>query len=481
MNKNKTAVFTHELMTQLGFPTGALIGAAVKAGKALLAAGDLPDAAVARLAELAHAPERFDAHPLLAGLAAQLTAHRSAQPMFDSGLALTAKPYTTYGAANIDPAAIAQMDAAMSLPVSVAGALMPDAHLGYGLPIGGVLAVEDAVIPYAVGVDIACRMRLSVFELSPIVLGQQKDKFEKAIRNNTRFGAGVEWRPPQEDEVLDDADWSALSQLRSLKDKAARQLGTSGSGNHFVEFGALDITEANALDGLPAGKYLALLSHSGSRGVGFAIANTYSKIAKEMHPELAQRGGDLSHLGWLPMNSSPGREYWLAMNLAGRFAAANHRVIHKLVAKAAGLKAVAVVENHHNFAWVEQLADGREVYVHRKGATPAGTGVLGVIPGSMGDPGYVVRGRGNAAALNSASHGAGRAMSRTAALAKITKPMRDQYLRDKGVTLLGGGLDEAPQAYKNINEVIGAQSELVDILARFTPKVVMMSDDPHDI
>ena len=142
MNKNKTAVFTHELMTQLGFPTGALIGAAVKAGKALLAAGDLPDAAVARLAELVHAPERFDAHPLLADLAAQLTAHRSAQPQFDSGLALSAKPYTSYGVANIDPAAISQMDNAMRLPVSVAGALMPDAHVGYGLPIGGVLATE---------------------------------------------------------------------------------------------------------------------------------------------------------------------------------------------------------------------------------------------------------------------------------------------------------------------------------------------------
>lgn len=401
--------------------------------------------------------------------------------MPDTSLKQTPTPYQTFGAAHIDPAAIAQMDAAMSLPVSIAGALMPDAHVGYGLPIGGVLAVEGAVIPYAVGVDIACRMRMSVFDMSPIVLGQQKDKFEKAIRNNTRFGAGVEWKPPQDDPVLDDPDWEALPQLRSLKGKAARQLGTSGSGNHFVEFGELDISEANALSGLPAGKYLALLSHSGSRGVGFAIANTYSKIAKEMHPELAQRGGDLSHLGWLPMNSSPGREYWLAMNLAGRFASANHRIIHTLVAKAAGFTAAAVVENHHNFAWVEKLADGREVYVHRKGATPAGAGVLGVIPGSMADSGYVVRGRGNAAALHSASHGAGRAMSRTAALATITKPMRDQYLRDKGVTLLGGGLDEAPQAYKNINEVMAAQSELVDILARFKPRIVMMSAESQDI
>lgn len=229
------------------------------------------------------------------------------------------------------------------------------------------------------------------------------------------------------------------------------------------------------------GKYLALLSHSGSRGFGAQIANHYSTIAKNMHPELKGAGGDLSHLGWLPLDSAPGQEYWLAMELAGKYAAANHRVIHRNVAKAAGLKPVAVIENHHNFAWKEVLADGREVIVHRKGATPAGAGVLGVIPGSMGDPGYVVRGRGNVASLNSASHGAGRQMSRTAAMKSITKTMRDQYLRDKGVTLLGGGLDEAPQAYKNINEVIAAQRELVDIIARFKPRVVMMTDDPRDV
>jgi tRNA-splicing ligase RtcB (3'-phosphate/5'-hydroxy nucleic acid ligase) len=235
------------------------------------------------------------------------------------------------------------------------------------------------------------------------------------------------------------------------------------------------------LGGLAPGRYLALLSHSGSRGVGFAIANTYTKIARDMQPLLAQRGGDLANLCWLPMNSAAGQEYWLAMNLAGKFAAANHRVIHNLVAKAAGLKPAAVVENHHNFAWREKLANGQDVIVHRKGATPAGRGVLGVIPGSMADPGYVVRGRGEPASINSASHGAGRAMSRNKALSSITKTMRDAYLKERGVTLLGGGIDESPQAYKNINEVIGAQSELVEILARFKPKVVMMSREHQDI
>lgn len=401
--------------------------------------------------------------------------------MSDTSLKQTPEPYQTWGAEHIDPAAIAQMDAAMRLPVSVAGALMPDAHVGYGLPIGGVLATEGAVIPYAVGVDIACRMRLTVFDVSPIVLGQQKGRFEKILEGNTRFGAGVEWKPPQDDEVLDDPDWDALPLLRQLRDKASKQLGTSGSGNHFAELGALQIVSDNAQLHAPPGNYLALLTHSGSRGVGFQIANHYSKLAKSLHPELAKGGGDMSHLGWLNLDSEAGQEYWLAMQLAGRFAAANHRVIHRLVTKATGFNPLDVVENHHNYAWNYTMPDGREVILHRKGATPAGAGVLGVIPGNMADPGYVVRGRGNIGALDSASHGAGRQMSRTQALKSITKTTRDQYLKDKGVTLLGGGLDEAPQAYKNINEVMAAQSELVDIVARFQPRIVIMSGESQDI
>jgi tRNA-splicing ligase RtcB len=183
------------------------------------------------------------------------------------------------------------------------------------------------------------------------------------------------------------------------------------------------------------------------------------------------------HLAWLDLDKDAGREYWLAMELAGRFASANHSVIHHRVAAAAGLKEVAAVENHHNFAWREKLPDGRTAIVHRKGATPAGVGVLGVIPGSMGDAGYVVRGRGVAEALNSASHGAGRQMSRKQALNSITKHARDAYLNERGITLLGGGLDESPQAYKRIQDILGAQNDLVDVLGKFTPKIVRMADE----
>ena len=168
------------------------------------------------------------------------------------------------------------------------------------------------------------------------------------------------------------------------------------------------------------------------------------------------------------------------MELAGLFASANHYIIHKRVAAAVGLKEVAVVENHHNFAWHEKLPDGREVVVHRKGATPAGRGVLGVIPGSMGDAGYVVRGRGVSESIESASHGAGRLMSRKAALNSISKSARNDYLKERGVTLLGGGIDESPQAYKPIDEVIAAQHDLVDVIGKFIPRIVRMADEPGD-
>ncbi len=197
-----------------------------------------------------------------------------------------------------------------------------------------------------------------------------------------------------------------------------------------------------------------------------------------LHPTLEKT---VRHLAWLPIKSEPGEEYWLSMELAGRFASANHAIIHKLVAKAAGFKEVASVENHHNFAWKETLEDGTPVFVHRKGATPAGKGVLGVIPGSMGDPGYVVRGKGVGNSINSASHGAGRKMGRKAAINALTHLMRDRYLQERGVTLLGGGLDEAPQAYKDIESVLAAQDDLVEVVAKFTPRIVRMADEPGDV
>ena len=377
-------------------------------------------------------------------------------------------PYQVWGE-GLEEGALDQMRTAARLPVAVSGALMPDAHQGYGLPIGGVLATENAVIPYAVGVDIACRMRLSVFDVPAADLKRLDDQLVRAINRETVFGTGGQHKKPLAHEVLDE-DWGVTPVTKRLFDKARAQLGTSGSGNHFVEFGVFTLDRPDL--GLEPGQYLALLSHSGSRGSGATVADCYSRLAMDSHPELPP---ELKRLAWLDMGTEAGQEYWAAMNLMGKYAAANHEMIHKKVAKAIGAKPVASVENHHNFAWREKHGD-RELIVHRKGATPAGAGVLGVIPGSMASPGFVVRGKGNAPSLESASHGAGRVMSRTAARERFRWNHVRPLLEDAGVRLLSAGIDENPMVYKDIHQVMAAQADLVDVVARFDPKIVKMAD-----
>jgi len=377
----------------------------------------------------------------------------------------------------LDHEAVMQMEKACLLPVSVAGALMPDAHVGYGLPIGGVLATENAVIPYAVGVDIACRMKMTVLDIPVRDLEQKQDQLTHAIEAETRFGVGANFKTRRAHEVLD-ADWSVSPITKQNKDKAWSQLGTSGSGNHFVEFGlfaAHGEIATGASQPLPPGTYVALLSHSGSRGTGAAVCDHYSKIAFNQFPDLPS---ELKRLAWLSLDSQEGQEYWNAMELMGQYAAANHACIHRHIAANLGAQVLLDLENHHNFAWKERhVIEGveREVIVHRKGATPAGAGVLGIIPGSMATPGFVVNGKGNAESLNSASHGAGRAMSRKAANEKFNWKEVNRFLKQQGVTLISSGLDEAPMAYKNIREVMEAQRDLVTVLGQFDPKLVKMA------
>jgi tRNA-splicing ligase RtcB len=392
-------------------------------------------------------------------------------------------PYQVWGKELIDESSFQQMNNAMRLPVAVAGALMPDAHVGYGLPIGGVLAVDQAVIPYAVGVDIACRMMLSVYPVKPGVLDQTDQPeyalLKAALVEKTIFGAGGEGMHDgiYDHPLLDENRWQATDLLRKLRQTAIHQIGTSGTGNHFVEWGTLTIaSDENPLN-LKPGQYLALLSHSGSRGVGYKIADYYSKLAMSLMRGLPDA---VKHLAWLPLEAETGQEYWHAMHLAGEFASANHHIIHEQVARAAGLTPLVAIENHHNFAWQETVkVDGekREVIVHRKGATPAGKGVLGIIPGTMADEGYVVMGKGEASSLNSASHGGGRLMSRNQAKKRISLQDQQKYLKAHGITLIGGGLDEAPQAYKQIGEVIAAQHDLVEIVGKFQPRLVRMATD----
>lgn len=374
--------------------------------------------------------------------------------------------YAVWGRGGIDQGSFDQMDVACRLESAVGAALMPDAHVGYGLPIGGVLALDGAVCPYAVGVDIACRMKLSVFPLEPLHLHNERGAFSGILETGTFFGVGSE-NPRSKGHAVFDRDWNISTVVYSNLVRAQKQLGTSGSGNHFVEWGILEVKDFNETLGLNAGQYVALMSHSGSRGTGAAVCNEYSSLAKKLNP-------GINNLEVLYLDTEAGQEYWAAMNLMGQYAAANHDVIHRTIAGLLGVQPITGVENHHNFAWEEEH-NGRKVIVHRKGATPAGKGVLGVIPGSMGTPAYVVEGLGNPHSLNSASHGAGRLMSRSAAKKIFDYKTEVAKLAAQGVTVLSAGADEMVGVYKDIDAVMEAQSELVRPIAKFLPKIVKMS------
>lgn len=392
-------------------------------------------------------------------------------------------PFQIWGKEEIEDGAIQQIQRAAELPIAVRGALMPDAHQGYGLPIGGVLATTETVIPYAVGVDIACRMKMTVFNAPPHMLEKKREKLRTALERNTVFGPGGQWPEPFDHAVMDDPAWDEVKRLHELKDKAHRQLGTSGGGNHFVEFGELIVREQIKGDGssdgegsstygsIPPGNYLAVLSHSGSRGLGARIADHYTKIAMDKHDTLPKA---YKHLAWLHLEDEVGQEYWKAMNLAGSYASANHAIIHRMMIDSVRMEVLGGVENHHNFAWVEEI-DGQQVIVHRKGATPAGEGVYGVIPGTMAAPGYVVRGKGNPDSLQSAAHGAGRRLSRSKAFKTLDWDQVEYKLKKEKVELLSAGLDEAPFAYKDIDVVMAAQADLVDSVAQFLPRLVKMA------
>ncbi|SFD02569.1 tRNA-splicing ligase RtcB [Chitinophaga sp. CF118] len=429
---------------------------------------------IALFKDVKNNPENFLDDPVLEELATKIIEEANAPADDTIALKTVAGKYAVYGDANIGKGAKDQMNIAMTLPVTVAGALMPDAHQGYGLPIGGVLAARNAVIPYGVGVDIGCRMALSIFDIPGSHFNENHAKYKRELIAHTRFGAGhgYQHRDRSQHAVLDNSTFNMTQFVSQLKDKAYSQLGTSGGGNHFVEWGIIEFAEKDEVLNIEKGSYVALLSHSGSRGMGATIAGYYTRLAKQLC-KLPQKA---SNLAYLDLNTESGQEYWLAMNLAGDYASASHEIIHNKLARAIGGNLLAKVENHHNFAWKE-MWNGEEVIVHRKGATPAAKGVMGIIPGSMTAPGFLVRGKGVEGALNSASHGAGRQMSRTMAINNISKDEMVAALKENEVTLIGAGRDEAPMAYKDINMVMDAQKELVDVVAKFHPRIVRMADD----
>jgi tRNA-splicing ligase RtcB (3'-phosphate/5'-hydroxy nucleic acid ligase) len=464
---------TGETLLEIGFPEGKAIGKALKIIKKSYTNANY-DETIRVLKNVLACPQNYTEHTFLQGIAIALIEATQKSEQIEIPLKEKGDAYTVYGAAHIEAGAIAQMEVAMQLPVTRAGALMPDAHQGYGLPIGGVLATQNAVIPYGVGVDIGCRMALSIYDIPHTHFLENEATYKRELIAWTKFGAGAGWHKQYkaQHDVLDNDGFNATPFIKNLQAKAAEQLGTSGGGNHFVEFGIIDFETDDAVLNIKQGKYLALLSHSGSRGFGATVAGQYTKIAKQ----ICVLPKEAANLAYLDLNTAEGQEYWLAMNLAGDYASACHEVIHNRMAKAIGAEVLAKVENHHNFAWKETW-NGEEVIVHRKGATPASKDVMGIIPGSMTAPGFLVRGKGEVNAINSASHGAGRQMSRTQAIKSISKQEMKQVLKAHGVSLIGAGLDEAPMAYKNIETVMAAQKDLVDVIAKFTPKMVRMADD----
>jgi tRNA-splicing ligase RtcB (3'-phosphate/5'-hydroxy nucleic acid ligase) len=429
-----------------------------------------------RAAQLAKADQSHEA------IRAAITAEFG-PPASKLGLRPEPAPYTVFGTvgqtqaqagfeADIEPGALEQLKLALRLPIADRGALMPDAHPGYALPIGGVYRAYNAVSPSMVGVDIACRMMLSVFAVEPEQVMPQRAALFKTLTQVTTFGAGAVRAYPADHPVLDDPRWGTTRLLRGLRERAVAHLGTSGSGNHFAE---LVVGERlnDYLPNLPA-HFVGLLTHSGSRGVGFAVANHYMRVAAQATADIANVP---RYYEWLALDSEAGQEYWTAMELCGAFASANHHVIHQLFARRSRLPVVVQIENHHNFAW----RDG-DFVLHRKGATPAEAGTLGIIPGSMATASYLVVGKGNPASLASTSHGAGRRGSRRWAKDNISMGLVRRMLAERDVLTQGLSADESPLAYKDIERVMQVQAEagLLERVARMRPIAVLMAGEKGD-
>jgi len=369
---------------------------------------------------------------------------------------------------------------------AVRAALMADGHLGYVMPIGGVAAYRDQVSVVGVGFDIACgnaaiRTDAYVADFSREDLTRIADDIQRSIS----FGVGR--TNNHDDETLtghplfDDAAWDALpsnANVHNLKGKARAQLGTVGSGNHYVDV----FTDETG--------YLWVGVHFGSRGFGHTIASGFLALgAGEPWGTRVRESETL-----LPLSDATGEAYWHLMNLAGQYAYAGREWVARKVVAIIGATELELVHNHHNFAWREQHF-GEDLIVIRKGATPAFPGQRGFVGGSMGDNAVILEGVDSPRspeALYSTVHGAGRVMSRTEAAgkrkgwgrkAKIVRPgkvsweMVNDWLGPRGVVLRGGGLDEAPHAYRRLPDVLAAQGDTVRIVHTLTPLIVVMAGE----
>lgn len=396
-----------------------------------------------------------------------------------------------------------QLQKVAAMPPCVAVANMPDQQPGYGMPIGGVAAFDNAIAPNLVGVDISCMMQVSAFRMPDLSVERMRAQLVDAVVESTKFGFDDYADNPKWHPVLNDPMWvdkSTVLGRMNLLDKAIAQLGTSGGGNHFVNIMEGSVMLDGAMRMRNGDQFLAVMSHSGSRGVGFQVAKAFSKIAWEW-TQANVRGAEKDY-AWLPMSHPMGQEYFKAMRLMGRYAEACHDIIHSSIhAKLGGHLSsvrslgtlnwsdpsgmggmeVGVVRNRHNYARMEDL-DGEMVMMHRKGATPAHNGQLGIIPGSSGSASYIVRGRGNRHSLFSTSHGAGRPRSRKASNEMHNQEAFDSHMDAMGVTHIGVAPDETVFAYKDIEDVIGTQVHyrLADKVAVLRPIITRMGGHADD-
>jgi tRNA-splicing ligase RtcB (3'-phosphate/5'-hydroxy nucleic acid ligase) len=379
-------------------------------------------------------------------------------------------------------------------------ALMADGHLGYVMPIGGVAAYRDRVSVVGVGFDIACGnaairtdRRLSDLGGDAREVSATLEGLADAIASEVSFGLGRTNRAddaPVDDPLFGDAAWDAVpaQHREALRERARSQLGTVGSGNHYVDVFA---DEQGAI-------WVGV--HFGSRGFGHAVASAF--LALGQGRDWGERVPEREVL--LELGQPLGHDYWHLMELAGRYAYAGREWVARRVVSLLGGRELELVHNHHNFAWRE-THEGEPVIVVRKGATPAFPGQKGFIGGSMGDDAVIVCGtedpdpevaRMQERALYSTVHGAGRVMSRTEAAGKrkgrgararvvrpgrVTPEMMDAWMRERGIVLRGGGLDESPHVYRRLPEVIAAQRGTIRVLHRLRPLVVVMAGaDEYD-
>lgn len=366
------------------------------------------------------------------------------------------------------PEALKQLDNARATGAERL-ALMADHHVGYGVPIGGVVAYRHRISPSGVGYDIACGNKAVRLEVDSIKVQAKINPLMDEIAKKISFGVGRANKDDVDDELFDDEAWK-LPFLKPLKQKARAQLGTVGSGNHYID---IFVDESSRI-------WVGV--HFGSRGLGHAIATHFIDLA---------RGLDQMSEGitWLSTEKDEGKEYLEAMRIAGLYAYAGRNWVCERVAKILGGTIVEEVHNHHNFAWKE-THDGQEFFVVRKGATPAFPDQKGFVGGSMGDHSVILEGvdsEESKLALYSTVHGAGRVMSRTAAKGKrgetgrVSKEEMSKWVKRFGVSLRGSDVDESPQVYKRLDRVLAHHEKTVRVLHRLKPiGVAMAGNDIKD-